>query len=316
MGRDTRDERELSEQEPLGRMLLSQGRSGGNAASGDQERPKSNTAAARNIFENRLPDPEREILSLRNREYRITGREFALMTDIGMFRTVAIGDLAEYKYSGNIHQFNEGIRGLKAQNLISQRRVMVGKGREKFSVLVLTKEGKKVLSKARADRSGQAFYSGFVKPQEVAHDAAIYRMYQVEAAEIERRGGRIRRVVLDYELKKKVYSPLAKVRSTLPPLEYKRRQTEIAAENGLKVVRGKIPLPDLRIEYETVEGERTKVDVELATEHYHGRHAAEKLRAGFKTYADRVTASRLNAALTYGHGSPFDPELMAGILSL
>jgi hypothetical protein len=141
-------------------------------------------------------------------------------------------------------------------------------------------------------------------------------MYQAEAVEIEKQGGTIRRVVLDYELKKSVYAPLAKARG-LPALEYARRQIEIAAENRLKVVEGRIPLPDLRIEYQTVEGELAKVDLELKIEHYHGVHAAGKLKAGFKVYADRHSASRLNAALSYGRSSTYEgPELTAQILSL
>src|SRR5437879_1827659 len=77
-------------------------------------------------------------------------------------------------------------------------------------------------------------------------------MYQAERERIEKAGGRIRRVVLDYELKQKAYSPLAKAKA-LPPLDYARRQEQIARENGLKVVQGHITLPDLRIEYETAE---------------------------------------------------------------
>jgi len=38
----------------------------------------------------------------------------------------------------------------------------------------------------------------------------------------------------------------------------------------LQLVRGKIPLPDLRIEYENREGDMARVDLELATEHYRG----------------------------------------------
>jgi hypothetical protein len=49
-----------------------------------------------------------------------------------------------------------------------------------------------------------------VKPQEVAHDAALYLMFQAEAAEIEKRGGTICRVVLDYELKKTSSRPSLK----------------------------------------------------------------------------------------------------------
>ena len=51
-----------------------------------------------------------------------------------------------------------------------------------------------------------------MKPQEVAHEAALYRMYQAETAEIEKGGGTIRRIVLDYELKKSIYAPLVKLK--------------------------------------------------------------------------------------------------------
>ena len=75
----------------------------------------------------------------------------------------------------------------------------------------------------------------------------------------------IRRVVLDYEPKKNVYSPLAKARA-LPPLEFAKCQVEVPRSKGPKVVGGKIPLPDLRIEYETAEGDLAKVDLELETD--------------------------------------------------
>ena len=156
--------------------------------------------------------------------------------------------------------------------------------------------------------SGQALYSGFVKPAEVRHDAAIYRMYQAEKQKIEKTGGRIRRVVLDYELKQKVYSPLAKARH-LPPLEYARRQAEVARQNGLTVIEGKIPLPDLRIEYEGPSGDLARVDLELATEHYHGPALQAKAQAGFKMYAADGSASKLSRVLE-------DREITAAILSL
>jgi hypothetical protein len=141
-------------------------------------------------------------------------------------------------------------------------------------------------------------------------------MYQAEAAQIEKRGGTIKRVVLDYELKKNVYRPLAKARN-LPPLEYAKRQAEAAAGNRLKVIDSKIPLPDLRIEYQSAAYDLAKVDSELVTEHYHGAHAAGKFKAGFKVYADRTSASRLNASLTYGRSSVYQgSELTATILSL
>ena len=67
----------------------------------------------------------------------------------------------------------------------------------------------------------------------------------------------------------------------MPALEYARLQAEIAARNGLPVLKGKIQLPDLRIEYETADGNPARVDLELATHHYHGSHLAAKAAAGF-----------------------------------
>src|SRR5262249_37306260 len=153
------------------------------------------------------------------------------------------------------------LRELQAQGLVHVRSVWSGPRSKELTVVVLTKQGKQLLKEHGQVTPGQAIHSGFVKPREVRHDAAIYRMFQAEKQRIERAGGLVRRVVLDYELKKKVYSPLAKAKH-LPPLDYARKQAEIAGQNGLKVIDGKIPLPDLRIEYETQDGDVARVDLE------------------------------------------------------
>lgn len=154
----------------------------------------------------------------------------------------------------------------------------------------------------------QQVYAGMVKPAELAHDLAIYRMYQAEAKKIMGEGGTIRRIVLDYELKKRVYAPLARARD-LPREEYRRRQAEVARENGLKVTGGRILLPDLRIEYETRGGEPARVDLELATEHYKEGQMRAKAAAGFKFYM---------AGSARGRGSAYfdDRGIAAEILSI
>ncbi len=133
-------------------------------------------------------------------------------------------------------------------------------------------------------------------------------MCRAKGAQIEARGGKVRRVVLDYELKKEAYSKLGRGRDA-GALEYARRQQEIAAEQRLPIVDGKIALPDLRIEYETPEGDLDRVDLELATEHYHRGHMEAKARAGFKMYGF-VSTSRGRRAHWEGR------ELTASVLSL
>jgi integrase len=43
------------------------------------------------------------------------------------------------------------------------------------------------------------------RPKEANHDASLYRLYHKAAGEIERNGGKVLRVQLDYELKEKLY---------------------------------------------------------------------------------------------------------------
>jgi hypothetical protein len=59
-------------------------------------------------------------------------------------------------------------------------------GRGEFLRAGAYKEGKFLAERQGDHSSQQQFYAGFVKPQEVAHDAALYPMYQAEAAEIEK----------------------------------------------------------------------------------------------------------------------------------
>ena len=107
-------------------------------------------------------------------------------------------------------------------------------------------------------------------------------------------------------MKKRLYHDLAKLGPGKPSSEQKHL---VAERHGLQVVRGKIPVPDMRIEYEAHDGERARVDLELATSHYRGRNLAEKVRAGFSIYAHAEDASKLRRILD-------QRELTAEILSL
>ena len=234
----------------------------------------------------------------------LTATQRELMVDVGRFRTIALPDLARTHYAGNYGALERDLSRLAARNLVERKSIALDNRRSVLHVVALTREGKSLL--CRQAESTQAIYAGIAKPREVAHDAAIYRMYQAEAERIERTGGTVRRIVLDYELKKQVYSPLAKAKD-LPALEYAQRQEQVAQENGLKVVDGHIALPDLRIEYENDQGELSKVDLELATRNYRAAHMRAKTQAGFKVYVQR------------GHaGAPVfdDHDLVGDILSL
>jgi hypothetical protein len=145
-----------------------------------------------------------------------------------------------------------------------------------------------------------------VKPREVKHDAYLYRLYQKEVARIERAGGRPVRVLLDYELKRNLNRDLALMGQEKDDPE---RKSQVAEKHQLQVVNGKIPLPDLRIEYETAELEVRHVDLELATRDYRPRGLADKAKAGFSLYCRPEDATRLRRVLD-------EREITSGILSL
>lgn len=130
---------------------------------------------------------------------------------------------------------------------------------------------------------------GSSNPPRVSHDASIYEMYEAEAAEIKAAGGRVHRVVLDFEFKKKFYGELNK-KGDYGDLSYARLQEGLAKRHELPIVDGKISLPDLRIEYGTAEGERAHIDLELATKNYRPAHMSKKVRAGFKIYGVNSTS--------------------------
>ena len=305
--RDAERDQEPKLPRPAERPPHSQGRGGG---SGDNE-AHSRQRTGRKQDPARFPESRaggRREIRMRGRRYDLSTRERETLREIGRFRIIDSEALLKHRYSGMAGAMRNEIARLQQQGLLQRRSISVGKNRDTLVIVALTKEGSGIVRQDEQLPENQAVYAGFVKPAEVPHDAAIYQMYQSEAAQIEAKGGKIRRVVLDYELKKEVYSKLARKRDA-GALEYARRQQEVADEHGLPVVDGKIALPDLRIEYETPEGDLDHVDLELATEHYHRGHMDVKVRAGFKMYGF-VSTSRGRRAQWEGR------ELSATVLSL
>ncbi len=264
-----------------------------NGASQPPDRPASPTAETRTVFE------------LRGRTYRLRNSEVATMVELGKFRAVGKEDLKEFAYGGSDGRTRPDLENLIRQGLVTMKFIPHAETGAR-QLLTLTKNGHRFLTQTQSAGKHQAVYHGFAKPREAHHDADLYRLYQKAAKDIEGHGGRNLRVVLDYELKKRVYHDLAKLGPDRASAESKRT---IAERHGLQVLRGKIPLPDIRIEYDTPDGERVRVDLELATGHYRGRTLGEKVRAGFSLYAHANDVSKLRRVLD-------QQELTAEILSL
>jgi hypothetical protein len=259
----------------------------------EARKPETRTVAPRKHYE------------YRNRTYALRSSEIQTMTEIGKFRAVDAKDLREFAYGGNGTHLEADLTNLRRQGLIVEREIPHQETAPR-QLVALTKQGHRLLSATKSSPKDQALYHGFTKPREAHHDADLYRLYQRGLERIAREGGTNIRVILDLELKKNLYHDLARAARNGNSGDAK---TEIAERHGLRVVRGKIPMPDLRIEYETSDQEHARVDLELATEHYRFRNIAQKVRAGFSIYARAQDASNLRRVLD-------QHELTAEILSL
>ncbi len=229
----------------------------------------------------------------RDREFSLRETEVRILTDLGKFRVVPEDDLARFGYQGNHTRMQSDIRSLTRQGLVEQR---TNEGHSSYStkVLTLTKGGHRLVERAQLVSSRQATYHGLVKPKEARHDADVYRLYQKVSREIERSGGKVRRVVLDFELKKDLYKVLSRMRPDKDP-RYER--IFIANQFDLKVVDGKIPIPDLRIEYEDDCRDVRRLDLEIATRDYRPQGLGEKAKAGFHMFARQQDHAKLRRVL-------------------
>jgi hypothetical protein len=227
--------------------------------------------------------PDREKYMDRDKSYRLRPSEIHILTEVGKFRFVGLEGLAKFAYAGERSRMDSDLRSLKEQGLVEQRGTSVLK-KESRQVLTLTKQGQRLLRRHGFVPEDQAIYSGFVKTKEADHDADLYRMYHKAAGEIERKGGKVLQVQLDYELKEKLYQKLGRAQARGDEHTQRLKET-LAHELHLPVVHGKVSFPDLRIEYANQDMEIARVDLELATGHYHAGHLAEKASAGFQIYA-------------------------------
>lgn len=243
--------------------------------------------------------------SLGDRTYLVRESEMQTLVELGTFRVVAADDLGRISYHGDTPRMEREIRRLKAQLLLSEKVVRAGRG-STVRLIALTRKGARLARNTGVVPESQTIYHGFVKPREAKHDAALYRLFHAEAQRIEKAGGRLSRVVLDYELKRDVNRDLA---ALSPEDKSEEARERIAERHGLAFVNGKIPVPDMRVEYDTADMERRHLDLELVTRNYRPRALGEKASAGFSLYAPREDAGRLRRVLD-------EREITAEILAL
>ncbi len=104
-----------------------------------------------------------------------------------------------------------------AKHGLVEQRTIEGHSSYSTKVLTLTKEGQWLLKRAQLVSNQQATYHGLAKPKEARHDAELYRLYQKVAKRSNDSGGKVRRVILDLELKKELYQAISRMRPEKDP---------------------------------------------------------------------------------------------------
>lgn len=263
--------------------------------------------------------PSRERVRANNREYRLSGDDVRVLATVGAFRVVPATDLREPNPRTPTRPARD-LERLRELGLVRTMPYVIG--RTRTTLVTLTSDGRGVLERGRRSEAmgaRQEFYVGVRKPRELAHDSRVYGAYVRAAERLAERGDRVRRVVLEEELKREYQRFLqaesrARRESGGGAEDREQAIARWAQEHELPYEDGHVQLPDARIEYEDRDGRRAVEDIEVVTPHYRGAHAAAKARSGFTRY--RAYGARLGGLRTIGRsGRSIDPRLAEELLS-
>jgi len=267
----------------------------------------------RDVFARDLDLPrgaERELVWVRTKPVDLSGSDVKTLATVGAFRVVSASDLRTE---------SRDLRHLRDAGLV--RTMAHVKGRDRTMLVTLTEEGRTLLENARhpaQEQVRQEFYAGIVKPRELAHDSRLYEAYLLSTERLSTTGARVRRVVLDYELKRDYQRFLheenrARRDSGGKPNDDGAAVAEWARSHQLPVIDDHVRFPDVRIEYEDRDGRDRVEDIEVSTPHYRGAHRAATAQSGFTTY--RAVGARLGGGARGARGGgSFDPRVAEEVL--
>jgi hypothetical protein len=284
------------------------------------ERDRSEDRDPPDVFTRDLDVPrgrERRPVRERDRVYEIDGTESRMLGTIGAFRVVSESDLHNLRDDSS--SLRRSLRHLDDEGLI--RRTPLSSDDR---AVVLTEGGRDLLEANRFERPErnqkprQTFYAGLKKPRELTHDTKVYRAYQRAEERLRGRGGSVRRVVLDYELKRDYQRFLHERNRGRKDCDGRpdREPEEIARwarEHALPYEDGHVHFPDARVEYEDRDGRSRHEDIEIVTGHYRGAHAGAVARSGFSCYR-AVDGMFGGCASTGRRGGSHHPRLAEELL--
>ena len=220
-------------------------------------------------------------------------KELAL-TDVAVFRTVSVRDLAAARFGGHPFTTRKAINSMVRSGWMREHTAKGPKGR-KFKVLTVTpkgaQRGKELAAKYGLSR--QVTWSGLVKRAELRHELAVYRAVQAEKAKLEARGCVVERIRIDAEMKREI----ARATVTRAAAMERRR---VARYLGLPMRQGRVLVPDAQLQYRDPDGRTGRANVEVVSEHYSGASIAAKAAAGFSIHSTGSSGAARGGASSTG----------------
>ena len=231
----------------------------------------------------------------RNRTRRTrTERTRDAIADVGLYRAVSYTDLSDKHFDGHPYTTRRLVTQMRRAGLIEEHEATGPRGNT-FTVLTATARGREAAHRAAVDAGHvpeQQTWTGLVKPAELSHDTAVYRAALDERQRIEGEGGRVTRVRIDAELKATIATATETARAEGGDRAADAARFNAAHELGLPVEDNRVMYPDAQLDIEDRDGRSGRVNVEIASDHYHAAAIAAKAGVGFAMHGSSRSATR------------------------
>ena len=225
----------------------------------------------------------------RSREQRVQ----ELLELLGTYRVVSRRSVVGHCFDGHPFAAARTLPVLVEKGLIAIH--MLRAGGRGYQVLSLTGAGRDRAGfgarRRRRERGGeddaesQRYWTGLADLRQLRHDHHVFEAVMRDTEDVRRRGGRIRRVRLETELRGVLASAGETARGSDGVEGAERARREAAMRIGLRTFAEGVPLPDALVEIEDVDGARSVRAVEVVTGSYTHTQVRQKRLAGFRLYA-------------------------------
>ena len=232
----------------------------------------------------------RELGRTRHKGLDMTERVHACLQEVGLYRCASHRDLVEAHFSGNRFAAAKGLERLVRSGAMQQHQAR-GPNGGTFTLYTLTKPGAALAQRLAVKRGldpEQRAWAGMVKPREAAHDADVAKACRKEIEALTAQGARLRRILIDAELKGILAKRSETARAKQGKEEADRARRKAADELHLPCDdQGHVQIPDAQIQYVDEAGNLGRVNVEVASDHYREGSVKAKSAGGFSMHGGK-----------------------------